>query len=1037
MRAALWAASRTGGLVDPTVLDDLEAAGYRESWDPERRLDLRAALDGAPARAAARPRPPREQRWQLVTVDDDAGTITRPAGLRLDTGGTGKGHAAERASELLAGYDAWAVDCGGDLRIGGDAGLVRDVEVEHPFSGETLATIKIRDGAVATSGLRSRIWRGEDGDVRHHLLDPSTGRPAFTGLVAVTALAPSAVEAEALAKAALLCGPRGARASSPRHGGITVAEDGAVDRIGRLEPAPRVRFRLPTPRTSPRGAPHDRSGSPPLRVVACLALRGHRLHPRRLRLGDHRPDDGQRPAPQGLGRPDEEEARRRSTSRRRSPAWSRSASTGSRCSATSSCTRRSSQIAVPFTMGYRPAFTGLGIIAGWLAVFLGLSFYARRRIGVKRWRSIHRATIAVWALGVIHTLGAGTDAGQPGCRRSCCITGIPIVYLFLRRMLPSKSAPRAAPQPPVALAGRARAASGAAPQPAPAPAPDERAARAGPDRGRPMSAGVVIAGGGLAAQRSAEALRRGGYEGRVRIVSDELHAPYDRPPLSKDFLSGERRDRRPAPAPGGLARRERRRARARRRRRRPGRRRPAPAARVGPRARLTSTSSSRPAAGRARFPGAEGYANVFTLRSLDDALALRAALRPARALAVLGAGLIGQEVAATARKRRRRASTLIEAEPLPLARALHPELAAWIVGVQREEGVDVLLGARVEQLVGDGDTLEALRARRRHARRARRAARRDRDRARRPSGSAPTCTSSRPPELPRRRRRRRRQPLGAGDALRAAPSRTRSSARPPLPTPVTTWWSDVHGVRIQGLGDPRRRRAARDRRRPGRALVHRRRLPRRRARRRHGGRAPARGAAAAQAPDRRPDTPRGGRMTLVPTIDDGACAAHGDCVEIAPTVFSLEGDVAEVIGTASGRRDPRRRRGLPVRRDRRHRQRERRADLPLSGASAPLQAARLARPDVRPPPRAPAHPRRLRRAVRAAADVPVAADAARPRPVGPDRAGAHAARRPQAPKADDGSVLGSIVGFAASVHHRRRRRRARRRRLLRCRTQTS
>ena len=78
------------------------------------------------------------------------------------------------------------------------------------------------------------------------------------------------------------------------------------------------------------------------------------------------------------------------------------------------------QIAVPFTLDYRPGFTGLGIIAGWLAVFLGLSFYARRWIGAKRWRSLHRATIA--------RLGAGRDpharrrAPTPrsrGCRRSC------------------------------------------------------------------------------------------------------------------------------------------------------------------------------------------------------------------------------------------------------------------------------------------------------------------------------------------------------------------------------------------------------------------------------------------------------------------------------------------------------------------------------------------------------------------------------------------------------------------------------------------
>ena len=94
-----------------------------------------------------------------------------------------------------------------------------------------------------------------------------------------------------------------------------------------------------------------------------------------------------------------------------------------------------SQLAVPFTLGYRPGFTGLGIIAGYLAVFLGLSFYARKYIGARRWRSLHRATIAVWVLGVIHTLGAGTDATQPWMRAILVVTGVPIVFLFLRRVL--------------------------------------------------------------------------------------------------------------------------------------------------------------------------------------------------------------------------------------------------------------------------------------------------------------------------------------------------------------------------------------------------------------------------------------------------------------------------------------------------------------------------------------------------------------------------------------------------------------------------
>jgi len=100
------------------------------------------------------------------------------------------------------------------------------------------------------------------------------------------------------------------------------------------------------------------------------------------------------------------------------------------------------QIAVPFTLGVEPAFTGIGVIAGWLAALVGLSFYVRRFIGGRRWRSLHRASVAVWALGIVHTLGAGTDASQPWMRAILLLTGIPIVFLFLLRILPAEPEPQ-------------------------------------------------------------------------------------------------------------------------------------------------------------------------------------------------------------------------------------------------------------------------------------------------------------------------------------------------------------------------------------------------------------------------------------------------------------------------------------------------------------------------------------------------------------------------------------------------------------------
>jgi thiamine biosynthesis lipoprotein len=97
--------------------------------------------------------------------------------------------------------------------------------VESPFDGSILHTFALADGGVATSGIGRRSWTAADGRPAHHLLDPATGLPAFTGVVQVTALAPTAIEAEVLSKAALLSGPDGAERWLP-HGGVVVPDDG-------------------------------------------------------------------------------------------------------------------------------------------------------------------------------------------------------------------------------------------------------------------------------------------------------------------------------------------------------------------------------------------------------------------------------------------------------------------------------------------------------------------------------------------------------------------------------------------------------------------------------------------------------------------------------------------------------------------------------------------------------------------------------------------------------------------------------------------
>ncbi len=92
-------------------------------------------------------------------------------------------------------------------------------------------------------------------------------------------------------------------------------------------------------------------------------------------------------------------------------------------------------IAVPFAGSYRPVYTGIGILAGYLAAALGLSFYVRRRIGTGLWRKLHRLTFGVWLLALVHTLGAGTDAGSPWLREFMIASGVPIAVLFGYRVL--------------------------------------------------------------------------------------------------------------------------------------------------------------------------------------------------------------------------------------------------------------------------------------------------------------------------------------------------------------------------------------------------------------------------------------------------------------------------------------------------------------------------------------------------------------------------------------------------------------------------
>jgi len=226
---------------------------------------------------------------------------------------------------------------------------------------------------------------------------------------------------------------------------------------------------------------------------------------------------------------------------------------------------------------------------------------------------------------------------------------------------------------------------------------------------------VSIVGASLAGYWAAETLRRDGFKGRISLIGDEPHAPYDRPPLSKKFLAGDLDDDRlPLTTAEKLADLD-------------------LEMRLGCRATgldvatrtLEVDGVAEPYDGlliatgaRCRnLPGTAGLAGVHTLRTRDDAEAIRDALaNGARRVVVVGAGFIGAEVASTAIGRGAEV-TMVEALEAPFGRVLGVEMGAVMADVHRRHGVDLRTGVGVDEVLGDdrlagvrladGATLEA------------------------------------------------------------------------------------------------------------------------------------------------------------------------------------------------------------------------------------------------------------------------------------------------------------------------------------------
>lgn len=225
---AVFAWQLTGGAFDPTMLSTLEALGYDRTF---------ASIDrsGPGVDTAERTSEVRATGAADIELDRASGTVMLPQGVCFDPGGIGKGVAADLVTGELVAAGAWGamVNLGGDLRVRGvpPDGLEWVISVREPaVQPMPLATLRLQDGAVATSTTLRRRWTTTDGE-RHHLLDPRTCLPHVEAADLVTVLAGEAWWAEVCATALIGDGDL----DLPGQSALLVYADGRRNHLGSFE----------------------------------------------------------------------------------------------------------------------------------------------------------------------------------------------------------------------------------------------------------------------------------------------------------------------------------------------------------------------------------------------------------------------------------------------------------------------------------------------------------------------------------------------------------------------------------------------------------------------------------------------------------------------------------------------------------------------------------------------------------------------------------------------------------------------------------
>jgi thiamine biosynthesis lipoprotein len=231
VETALTWRDRTTSIFDPTVLEALIACGYDRSFE---QIGEQAGRDNISAPTVSWPN------LAQVKLERAEHTITLPLGVGLDLGGIAKGWTVQQVAHRLGQLGPALVDAGGDIVCvdsppSGSPWLVGLADPDRP--GTDLATLTLRNEAVATSSLARRQWLHR-GATAHHLIDPRTGAPAVTDLVSVTVIGPELPAVEIHAKVALILGERQGLAylaAQPNLSALLITTDGRPLPFGSFE----------------------------------------------------------------------------------------------------------------------------------------------------------------------------------------------------------------------------------------------------------------------------------------------------------------------------------------------------------------------------------------------------------------------------------------------------------------------------------------------------------------------------------------------------------------------------------------------------------------------------------------------------------------------------------------------------------------------------------------------------------------------------------------------------------------------------------